>query len=170
MALVSLNCPNCGGSLRMEDTMGKGFCMYCGTAFLVKDEIQRIQVEHSGTVNLNLNREIEVENLLIRAEQKIEEYRSQGYSIVDYYSKIVNDYLEKALDISPRSSKVQEMKNRLNSERNKQIKKQIEDQIEDQRATNEAYAKKNDRNAIILVSAIFGVLGLIILYELIMYF
>ena len=57
------------------------------------------------------------------------------------------------------------MKNRLNSERNKQIK----DQIEDQRATEAYYAKKNDRNAIILVSAILGVLGLIILYELIMY-
>jgi len=81
IALVSLNCPNCGGSLKMEDTMEKGLCMYCGSAFLVKDEIQRVQVEHSGTVNLNLNRKTEINNLLTRAEQNIAEYRDLSSNV-----------------------------------------------------------------------------------------
>ena len=115
MALVSLKCPSCGGNIQMDDAKEKGFCMYCGSSFLVKDEIQSVQVEHSGTVNLNLNREKEVENLLIRAEQKIEEYRNQEYGCktIETYESILKDYIEKALDIEPNFPKTLELKQRL---------------------------------------------------------
>jgi len=119
MAFVSLKCPNCNGDIQMDNTKEKGFCMYCGSSFLVKDEVQRMQIEHSGTVNLNLNREKEVENLLIRAEQKIEklneEYRNKQYDtkLIQTYESIMEDYIEKALDIEPNFPKTLELKQRL---------------------------------------------------------
>jgi len=130
MALVSLNCPNCGGSLKMEDTMDKGFCMYCGTSFLVKDEIQRVKVEHSGSVNLNLNREREIKNLLIRAEQKITEYEMSSNAEFanstikdETYESIMKDYIEKAFDIEPNFPKALELKQRLISVKAEKIDK-----------------------------------------------
>ena len=137
MALVSLNCPNCGGSLKMEDTMDKGFCMYCGTSFLVKDEIQRVQVEHRGTVNLNLNRDKEVENLLIRAEQKIKEYEmsNEGEFVNsttdETYDSIMKDYIDKALDIEPNFPKTLELKQRLISIKAKKTDKAKASQAKD---------------------------------------
>lgn len=112
MALVSLNCPNCGGSLKMEDTMDKGFCMFCGTSFIVKDEIQRIQVEHTGEVELSRNKELD--NLLVRAKQLIADIetkivglnirttpQTEFNSLFSELKRIDSDYLEKVLDISP---------------------------------------------------------------------
>lgn len=55
MALVNLKCPNCGGSIQMEDKLAKAFCMYCGSPFFVKDEVQRIQIQHSGSVVFDTN-------------------------------------------------------------------------------------------------------------------
>jgi len=130
MALVSLKCPSCGGNIQMDDAKEKGFCMYCGTSFLVKDEIQRVQVEHSGTVNFNLNSEREIKNLLIRAEQKIAEYRE----ISNYYlnpreielSKVIKDYLEKILDLDPNNEKVKALKQDIvKADDNRKRKQQI---------------------------------------------
>jgi len=147
MALVSLNCPNCGGSLKMEDTMEKGFCMYCGTSFLVKDEIQRVQVEHRGTVNFNLNREKEVENLLIRAEQKIDEKRMQNIEIESYYQWIIDNYIEKALDINPSSDKAAAMKRRLIGEYNAAITKKNMERLKKEKEQNVSMI----RNAVLII-------------------
>lgn len=123
MALVSLKCPNCDGSLKMEDTMEKGFCMYCGTSFLVKDENQHILVEHTGQVELSRNRELD--NLLVRAEKLINDVDTCTIDLnVNQYmrnylstelSRINSDYLEKALDIDPNNVKVQRLKEKIAS-------------------------------------------------------
>lgn len=41
MALIQLRCPNCNGSIQMDDTKEAGFCMYCGSKFMVQDEARR---------------------------------------------------------------------------------------------------------------------------------
>ncbi len=158
MALVSLNCPNCGGSLKMEDTMEKGFCMYCGTSFLVKDEIQRVKVEHSGTVNLNLNRETEIKNLLIRAEQKTTEFRESKYFPAPYNQEEVkllnsiNVYFEKVLDLDPSNEKVESLKQSLVKERQK---RETEYQKMNKGTTKEFF---------IILAIVLGVLVLIFLW------
>ena len=55
MALVNLKCPNCCGSIQMDNNVDKGFCMYCGSLFFVKEEVQRIQVQHYGSVVIDSN-------------------------------------------------------------------------------------------------------------------
>jgi len=57
MALINLKCPNCSGSIQMDDSKETGFCLYCGSKFLVNDEIQRILIEHSGSVEINRQNE-----------------------------------------------------------------------------------------------------------------
>ena len=49
MSLVALKCPNCGGSLDLEDSRDFAFCQYCGTKILIKEEIgrQRVVVDRS---------------------------------------------------------------------------------------------------------------------------
>lgn len=50
MAIQNLKCPNCGGELQLDDNLDKGFCMYCGGAIQIKEEIAKIKIEHSGTI------------------------------------------------------------------------------------------------------------------------
>lgn len=45
MAFLNMKCPNCSKKIQMDDTVEKGFCMYCGASFWVQDEIQRFQDE-----------------------------------------------------------------------------------------------------------------------------
>ncbi len=49
MALVALKCPNCGGSLDLDDSRDFAFCQYCGTKILIQEEIgrQKVLVDHS---------------------------------------------------------------------------------------------------------------------------
>ena len=52
MNMVSGKCPNCGYSLNFESGMEKGFCISCGSPVQVRDAVQRLKVEHSGSVQL----------------------------------------------------------------------------------------------------------------------
>ena len=52
MKLVSGRCPSCGANLQLDESMEKGFCMYCGSQFQVRDAVQMLKVEHSGSVQL----------------------------------------------------------------------------------------------------------------------
>ena len=45
MAMYNLRCPSCGGEIQMDDKLEKGYCKYCGGAILIKEEIQKFQVE-----------------------------------------------------------------------------------------------------------------------------
>ncbi|MBR0509546.1 MAG: leucine-rich repeat domain-containing protein [Clostridia bacterium] len=53
MALVELKCRNCNGDLHIESSLEKAFCPYCGTPYIVKDEIIHQQI----TNNININGE-----------------------------------------------------------------------------------------------------------------
>ena len=112
MALFNMKCANCGASIQMDDSQQIGFCMYCGNKYIVKEEIQRIIIEHQGQVRID--RDEEICNLLTRAKEKIEEY----YKIGNYYDEdgikpIVNNYLEKVLDLQPDNKEARELKSQL---------------------------------------------------------
>jgi len=47
MAFLNMNCPACNEKIPMDDTLEKGFCMYCGASFWVQDEIQRFHDENN---------------------------------------------------------------------------------------------------------------------------
>jgi len=49
MAFVNIKCLSCGCAIQMADTSGNRFCMYCGSKFQGIDEIDRIQMEDSGS-------------------------------------------------------------------------------------------------------------------------
>lgn len=53
MAIQNIKCPTCGGQIQMDDNFEKGFCMYCGGAIHIKEEIAKIKVEHSGIVEVD---------------------------------------------------------------------------------------------------------------------
>ena len=38
MALVPVNCTQCGAAIQIPDEVDKANCMYCGTALIVKDK------------------------------------------------------------------------------------------------------------------------------------
>lgn len=123
MALVSLKCPNCSGNIQMDDSKEKGFCMYCGSDFLVKDEIYRIYVEHSGSVELS--RKTEIENLIIRAHEKANVLITNTSLLFDDFEKErheINDkYIEKILDIDAKNIEALGIRNELEGEHNKRI-------------------------------------------------
>ncbi len=53
MAIQNIKCPNCGGEVEMNDDLENGFCMYCGGAIQIKEEVTKMQIEHSGKVEID---------------------------------------------------------------------------------------------------------------------
>jgi len=51
MALVALKCPNCGGTVQMEENLKQGFCVHCGSRILNEQSI-------SGTVSIDKKSDI----------------------------------------------------------------------------------------------------------------
>jgi len=111
MALFELKCSSCGGSIQMDDTKETGFCMYCGNKFIVKDEIQKILIQYSGSVEINKSNELE--NILILARRKFDEGYGQNYKDEKEFNKFVDsikkEYLEKAYLIDANSKKAREL-------------------------------------------------------------
>ena len=69
MGIVSLNCPNCGGKLQMDDSLEKGYCQYCGGEVIIKkDNITNVtnNVTNNNISNSNVtiindkNKEFEI--------------------------------------------------------------------------------------------------------------
>jgi len=48
MSIIALKCPNCGGNLEFEDSREFGFCQFCGTKVMIREEINK-------TVNNTVN-------------------------------------------------------------------------------------------------------------------
>lgn len=66
MALIALKCPNCGGSVELDDKREIGFCMYCGNKMIMQESIkQKVEIDNSRAfdnwIKLGLNA-IVVEN------------------------------------------------------------------------------------------------------------
>ncbi len=38
MAIVAIRCPNCNGDVQLDDTREFGFCMYCGTKIMIRND------------------------------------------------------------------------------------------------------------------------------------
>lgn len=53
MAIQNIKCPNCGGEVQMDDNLEKGYCMYCGGAIHIKEEVAKIKIEHSGKIEID---------------------------------------------------------------------------------------------------------------------
>ncbi len=53
MSFEAAKCPNCGAQLQLDNSMETGFCVYCGTKFIVHDAIQRMKIEVSGQVSMS---------------------------------------------------------------------------------------------------------------------
>lgn len=89
MGFVAAKCPNCGATIELSEDREFGFCTYCGTK-VVQD---KIVVEHRGSVSVSgiANEEA----IISRAFLFIEDKKFQN----------ANAYLERALDINPRSYK-----------------------------------------------------------------
>lgn len=47
MKLIELKCPNCASTIRVNSDEKEVSCDYCGTEFLIDDEIRRIQYENA---------------------------------------------------------------------------------------------------------------------------
>ena len=106
MAIIDLKCKHCGGTTSMDDSRETGFCSYCGNKFIVKEELVRIAIEYSGTINVDRNREID--NLLARAERFYSERRIED--AIQYCNRVLDidinndkarsllDALEKIID------------------------------------------------------------------------
>lgn len=50
MAIQNIKCPNCSGEVHMDDSLERGFCMYCGSEIHIKEEVAKIKIEHSGKI------------------------------------------------------------------------------------------------------------------------
>ena len=91
MSIKNIKCPNCGGSIQIEDSLEKGFCMYCGGVIIVQDEIQKIKIEHTGKVEVSGKVQIDdsqkMQNFLCIAERAFEvgDFR-EAYT---YYNKVL---------------------------------------------------------------------------------
>ena len=91
MSIKNIKCPNCGGSIQIEDSLEKGFCMYCGGVIIVQDEIQKIKIEHTGKVEVSGKVQIDdsqkMHNFLCIAERAFEvgDFR-EAYT---YYNKVL---------------------------------------------------------------------------------
>ena len=49
MKLVSLNCKSCDALLEVNEELKKVTCNYCGTEFMIDNEVKRIEI----TKNIN---------------------------------------------------------------------------------------------------------------------
>lgn len=47
MAFVAAKCPACGGDLQLDNTMEKGFCMYCGSQVIVQQAIGMVHIDNT---------------------------------------------------------------------------------------------------------------------------
>ena len=67
MDIINLKCPNCGGSIQMDETGGNGICLYCGERFLAREEIGSGSFQNSRDVEPGRNSEID--NLRIGSKE-----------------------------------------------------------------------------------------------------
>ena len=80
MGIVSMNCPNCGAQVDMDDSREFGYCNMCGSKVMV----DRMIVEHKGSVKIDQSDK--VKNALIVARRAREnndiENAKRNYDIV----------------------------------------------------------------------------------------
>ena len=104
MGFIELKCPNCSAEIELDDKREFGFCSYCGTKIV--QDVQKIEV----TGNINIDNEVKVqgvstvENLLIRAQQFLDEK--------DLIK--AKEYIDKVLDLDPYNIKAKNLLDEYN--------------------------------------------------------
>jgi hypothetical protein len=98
MAFISAKCPECGGSIQLDDARESGFCLYCGTKVLLSESIpQIVKVEGIQTLENKLsNAETyaklgEVEKAISLLSQITEDFTSD-YRAWWMLAKLINAY------------------------------------------------------------------------------
>lgn len=81
MGIVSLNCPNCGAQVDMDDSREFGYCNMCGSKVMVDKMI----VEHKGRVTIDNSAELN--NLYVLARRARDDGNSANAQ--KYYEEIV---------------------------------------------------------------------------------
>ena len=114
MAFVSGRCPNCGGEVKLDDSMEKGFCLRCGSPIVVQSAVAKFKVEHSGSVKLSgvatdqslveygysilkldpVNAKKEFENALRINPHNWQAWKALSESLIQFYSKLPKNYIE----------------------------------------------------------------------------
>jgi len=77
MAWLNMNCPACNEKIPIDDTLEKGFCMYCGASFWVQDEIQHFHDKDSWGYHAS------------KWKQRQQKYRDQVDPLVNVICAIV---------------------------------------------------------------------------------
>lgn len=83
MSLVPLKCPSCGADMEVDSGKEFLFCQFCGSKIMVQEEIQKVEVTHSGSVELNTDKQRD--NFLALADHDFE--TGNFISAYNYYTK-----------------------------------------------------------------------------------
>ena len=72
--LQAAKCPQCGADIEVNVNLEKTICQYCGSTILIEDAVQKIKIEHSGTVKVDgiKNRDDYLKQA--KKHMKVEEY------------------------------------------------------------------------------------------------
>lgn len=99
MAFVSAKCTNCGGELQLDDSLDKGYCMYCGSTIIIKDAIQNVKIEGDVSVSGIAT----VDNLIELLHRDIDngKYRSLEYE----------ERYKRAIELDPNNEELLRMNN-----------------------------------------------------------
>ena len=86
MNLVTCKCPNCNASIKLNETLEKGTCNYCGAEVYNENALQKEKIEISGEVtidNYNVAKKVDIARKYFDAK----EYKKSF--------KLLNEILEK---------------------------------------------------------------------------
>lgn len=50
--LQAAKCPQCGADIEVNPNLEKTICQYCGTTILIQEAVQKVKVEHTGTIKV----------------------------------------------------------------------------------------------------------------------
>jgi len=80
VSYVSAQCSHCNGTIKLDDSMDTGHCIYCGTKMIVKKAIELHRV--------TIDRSKDIENMLYRATQCYED----GFikEAEKFYNKVID--------------------------------------------------------------------------------
>lgn len=102
MAIVKIVCTSCGGKIDFDDSRDKGFCMFCGTAFL-REQVIAPPVAVSPTTTVVIEGGTSDANLAVRANAMLADKNYRG----------AIDTANRALEINPNNTEAQSVLNSI---------------------------------------------------------
>lgn len=81
--LVSINCPECGATLNIEENRTQAFCTYCGTKVLINNENEHIfrHIDEAGIKQAEVDREIKLKQLELVERKRVSLEKSKKRNI-----------------------------------------------------------------------------------------